>query len=143
MRNRPGAPAGGTALWADATDHRRHYNVSEAAALLGVSRVSVWRWIRAGRLRAVRLGHRTVRIAREDLQRIAARGAPGRPRLWGGQDPVALQQQARSLEAALASERAARRAAEAALRLRDEFLSTAAQELKAPLTSLMGTAQLV
>jgi excisionase family DNA binding protein len=55
-------------------------NVSQAAALLGVSRVSVWRWIRAGRLPAARLGHRTVRIDRADVERLLAQsGAAGAP----------------------------------------------------------------
>ena len=38
----------------------RYLNISDAASLLGVSRVSIWRWIRAGLLPARRLGHRTV-----------------------------------------------------------------------------------
>src|SRR6185295_19054901 len=42
----------------------------------------------------------------------------------------------------LAREQAARAAAEAAVRLRDQFLSIAAHELRTPLTSLMGQAQL-
>src|SRR4051812_36793423 len=49
---------------------RGYYSISEAAALLGVSRVSIWRWIRAGHLTASRLGHRTTRIKRDDLERI-------------------------------------------------------------------------
>ena len=49
---------------------RSYYSVSEVAALLGVSRVSVWRWISSGDLPVTRLGHRTVRIKREDLQKI-------------------------------------------------------------------------
>jgi signal transduction histidine kinase len=67
-----------------------------------------------------------------------------------------LQQKAISLEAevterqrteerlrvALASESAARREAEAALRVRDEFLAVAAHELRTPLTTLTGQAQL-
>src|ERR1044072_8990552 len=51
-----------------------YYSVSEAAALLGVSRVTVWRWIKAGRLAPARLGHRTVRIPREDMLRLMRPG---------------------------------------------------------------------
>jgi excisionase family DNA binding protein len=47
---------------------RAYYNVTQAATQLGVSRVSVWRWIRDGQLPASRLGHRTTRIARQDLE---------------------------------------------------------------------------
>jgi signal transduction histidine kinase len=46
------------------------------------------------------------------------------------------------LRVALAAERAARQEAEVAVRQRDEFLSIAAHELKTPLTSLSGQAQL-
>src|SRR6266508_2857575 len=53
---------------------RPFYSVSEAAALLGVSRVTVWRWIKAGRLSPARLGHRTVRIPREDMLRLLRPG---------------------------------------------------------------------
>src|ERR1700694_1856202 len=49
---------------------RAYYSISQAAELLGVSRVSIWRWIRAGHLPVVRLGHRTARIKREDLERV-------------------------------------------------------------------------
>jgi signal transduction histidine kinase len=45
-----------------------------------------------------------------------------------------LQQKAQSLEAALASERQAREATERALHVRDEFLSSAAHELRTPIT---------
>jgi excisionase family DNA binding protein len=51
-------------------DARGYCSVSQAAVWLAVSRVTVWRWIRAGRLPAVRLGHRTVRIRVEDLQHL-------------------------------------------------------------------------
>jgi signal transduction histidine kinase len=54
-----------------------------------------------------------------------------------------LQQKARSLEAALAAEAVARAAAEDALRVRDEFLSIAAHELKTTITSRSGQAQLL
>jgi PAS domain S-box-containing protein/excisionase family DNA binding protein len=48
----------------------RYVNIGQAAALLGVSRVTVWRWIRAGRLPAIQVGHRTVRIRYEDVARL-------------------------------------------------------------------------
>src|SRR5687767_1380182 len=54
-------------------DRRGFYSVTEAAALLGVNRVSVWRWIKAGNLPAARLGHRTTRIKKEDLERVLIR----------------------------------------------------------------------
>src|SRR5438105_1212619 len=47
-----------------------YYNIAQAAARLGVSRVSLWRWIRDGRLPVARLGHRTIRIRAEDLERL-------------------------------------------------------------------------
>ena len=70
---------------------------------------------------------------------------------------TALQQKAQWLEAAiaerrrveeqlqraLAAEHEARAAADAALRLRDQFFAVAAHELKTPITVLMGQAQLV
>jgi len=55
-----------------AADADRYYSVAEAAARLGVSRISVWRWIRDGRLPAARLGHRTTRISERDLYRLLA-----------------------------------------------------------------------
>ena len=49
-----------------------YYSIAEAAGRLGVSRVTIWRWIRDGRLPAARLGHRTTRINQRDLDRILA-----------------------------------------------------------------------
>jgi excisionase family DNA binding protein len=43
------------------------YSLAQAAAVLGVSRITLSRWIHAGRLPAARLGHRTVRISGADL----------------------------------------------------------------------------
>jgi len=48
-----------------------------------------------------------------------------------------------ALEASMASEREARVAAEAALQVRDEFLSIAAHELKTPLTGLSAASQIL
>src|SRR5712692_5714579 len=55
---------------APAADAQSYYSISQAAALLGVSRMSIWRWVRAGRLPVARFGHRTARIRREDLDRL-------------------------------------------------------------------------
>jgi PAS domain S-box-containing protein/excisionase family DNA binding protein len=61
---------------------RGYYSVSEAAAVLGVSRMSVWRWIRAGRLPAARIGPRTTRIARPDLEAWLAQHGPDGHHSW-------------------------------------------------------------
>ncbi|HEY3111464.1 MAG TPA: helix-turn-helix domain-containing protein, partial [Chloroflexota bacterium] len=55
-----------------------YYGVSEAAALLGVNRVTVWRWIAAGRLKVWRAGPRTARIRRADLEQLLGRDGSGR-----------------------------------------------------------------
>jgi PAS domain S-box-containing protein/excisionase family DNA binding protein len=65
-----------------AADVQSYYSISQVAALLGVSRVTVSRWIGAGRLPVVRLGHRTVRVRREDLDRLLAEQGPAGSRLW-------------------------------------------------------------
>jgi excisionase family DNA binding protein len=65
------------------------YSVSQAAVLLGVSRMTLSRWIRAGRLPAARLGHRTVRISREDLVAfLAAHRQGAAPVLPGNARPT-------------------------------------------------------
>jgi excisionase family DNA binding protein len=57
---------------APAAEGRAYYSITEAAALLGVSRVTLWRWIAAGRLPVWRPGPHTARIRREDLERLVA-----------------------------------------------------------------------
>ena len=47
--------------------------VTEAAALLGLSRSTLYQLIGSGRVRVVRLG-RTVRIPRQELERLAGGG---------------------------------------------------------------------
>ncbi len=42
-------------------------SIAEAAKRLQVSRVTLWRWIQSGRLKAYRLGPRKVRIRQSDL----------------------------------------------------------------------------
>src|SRR5947199_3796807 len=66
---RDAAPRDGGAR-AEVAGERSYYSSSQAGALLGVSRVSIWRWIRAGQLPVIRLGHRTVRIAHADLEQL-------------------------------------------------------------------------
>jgi len=43
------------------------YNANQVAEFLGVTRTSVYRWIKAGKLRAVKVGG-LVRIKKKDLQ---------------------------------------------------------------------------
>jgi PAS domain S-box-containing protein/excisionase family DNA binding protein len=77
----------------DHGDGADYLSIGEAAAHLRVSRVSVWRWIRDGRLAAARLGHRTIRIRREDLDGFLVRGMPSGGQPWmvkgRGNTPVA------------------------------------------------------
>src|SRR5688500_18248805 len=65
--------AGSRRAAASAPEARPYYSVSEAARLLGVNRVTLWRWIAAGRLPVWRAGPRTVRIKREDLEALLVR----------------------------------------------------------------------
>ncbi len=77
----PAHPAG-AASRALSNGESRYCNVSEAAALLGVSRMTMSRWIRDGRVPVARLGHRTIRIRREDLdQLLHDAGSPVQSRL--------------------------------------------------------------
>jgi len=43
---------------------------SEVARLLGVSRSTVYRWFWEGKLQGIKVGHRSVRIAREAVEKI-------------------------------------------------------------------------
>src|SRR5438093_6838452 len=78
------APLPAAGVPAEASGARGYYNISEAAALLGVSRVSIWRWIRAGQLPAARLGHRTIRIKRGDLEQLLEQVRSAGSRAWTG-----------------------------------------------------------
>lgn len=49
------------------------YSVHEAAAALGLSASSIWKWISLGQLRAVRVGGRTL-IPAGELRRILKSG---------------------------------------------------------------------
>src|SRR4051794_13157819 len=65
-----------------ATTASNYYTVSQATARLGVSRISIWRWIRDGHLPAMRLGPRTTRIKREDIERALAQIEASSSRSW-------------------------------------------------------------
>jgi excisionase family DNA binding protein len=69
---------------------RGYYSVSQVAALLGVNRVSVWRWIRAGQLPASRVGHRTTRIKHDDLEQALIRIRPAIQPGWLLREPAAV-----------------------------------------------------
>ena len=43
------------------------YSLSEVAALLGVHRATVSKYVKSGELRVARLGHRTLRVTHEAL----------------------------------------------------------------------------
>jgi len=43
---------------------------SEVARLLGVSRATVYRWFWEGKLQGIQFGNRSVRIAREAVEKI-------------------------------------------------------------------------
>lgn len=78
------------------TGERSFYTVTEAAQLLDVSPVTVWRWIEARRLPAYRVGPRRIRIRKEDLMAMVqpARGTEAtaveketrRPDVFAGYD---------------------------------------------------------
>lgn len=61
-----------------------YYTVAQAADYLGVSRLTVSRWIKADRLPAYRVGPRSLRIKREDLDRMI--------RPHRGSDPSLIEQ---------------------------------------------------
>src|SRR5688572_24682664 len=83
------APERADAVAEAAQDEPTYLTISEVAALLGVSRVSIWRWIRDGRLPASRLGRRTIRIKRKALERALAERGHASSQSWDGREPAA------------------------------------------------------
>ena len=55
---------------------KAYYTVAEAASLLNVCHSTIWRWIKAGKLPAYRVGHKTIRIKPEDLAVMVCRLGP-------------------------------------------------------------------
>lgn len=106
-----------------ATAHdNQYYTVPEAARMLRVSTTTVWRWIQAGKLHAYRVGPKSIRIKKEDLEDVIA---PAQPRLReemiAGQPHVAR---------AVSAEELARRQA-----LVDKILEASKERDISPLTS--------
>jgi excisionase family DNA binding protein len=53
--------------------NRLAFSVHEAAAALGLSASSIWKWISLGQIRAVKIGGRTL-IKIDELQRLLTHG---------------------------------------------------------------------
>jgi excisionase family DNA binding protein len=51
-------------------DRRPPMSTQQAADYLGVSKSTIRRWVREGRLTNHKLGHRTVRYRPEDIERL-------------------------------------------------------------------------
>src|SRR4051794_31115998 len=90
MNAAPGMVAPDATVSLDSQVGPRYYSVAEAASFLGVSRVTIWRWVKAGRLPICKLGHRTARLKREDLERLLAERKPGRGGMASAQVADAL-----------------------------------------------------
>jgi excisionase family DNA binding protein len=52
------------------TEHQDYCTVSEAAAFLSVNPSTIWRWIKTGKLPAYRVGHKNIRIKKQDLAAV-------------------------------------------------------------------------
>src|SRR5437763_517778 len=70
------------------TSEPDYYTVAEAAQLLRVSKPTVWRWIASGRLAAVHVGPRVVRIERSSIDRLVTDNRGKRP--WWKRYAVSL-----------------------------------------------------
>jgi excisionase family DNA binding protein len=51
-------------------EQNKSYKVHEAAKLLGVHEITVYRWLREGTLKGIRLGPKLWRIPAAELQRL-------------------------------------------------------------------------
>lgn len=81
------------------TAERDYYTITEAAKVLDVSPATVWRWIEAGKLPAFRVGMRSIRIKKQDLNAVVTparakevtmgkeRIGPSAEELWADYDP--------------------------------------------------------
>ena len=64
---------GPTATTQDRTD--RGYRPAKAAEILGISRATLWRWARDGRLSAKKIGPRTTIFLESEVRRLLATGS--------------------------------------------------------------------
>ncbi len=62
-----------TATTQDRTD--RGYRPAKAAEILGISRATLWRWARDGRLSAKKIGPRTTIFLESDIRAMLATGS--------------------------------------------------------------------
>ena len=53
-------------------EQKRYYTVSEVAQILNVTTNSVYNWIRAGELKAVKIGKTLVRISNKSLRKFTS-----------------------------------------------------------------------
>lgn len=66
----------------------RLYSVAEAAAVMGISPLTLGDWLRAGKITGTKIG-RKWRIAESDLQAFIDAGRRTRPRTAGSPHPSA------------------------------------------------------
>jgi excisionase family DNA binding protein len=58
-----------------------YFSISDFARCLGVSRVTVWRWLRDGRLKHLRFSSMIVRIPVSEIERLGREPVSKRPPL--------------------------------------------------------------
>jgi excisionase family DNA binding protein len=97
-----------------------YYTVTQAAKVLEVSPSTIWRWIKAGKLPAYRVGERAIRIKKADLPSIVT---PARAK------EVSMEKQPTTLQPPSAEELARRKA------VVDRVLQLRQQSNIAPLTT--------
>lgn len=71
-----------TTIVTEAPQSDEYLTVAEAAALLKVSKSTIWRWIDAGTLPAYRVGSRGVRLKRAEVEQVVT-PLLGKPRQGG------------------------------------------------------------
>lgn len=71
--------------------------IPEAAALCRVHRNTVWRWVRDGLLPSYRVGVRSLRVRRDDVEAMLR---PGREGVVGRNDDAPLAEASRAVEIA-------------------------------------------